>query len=504
MNSILTFGENNSLVQNESINISNSKNINYLNLSNEELLIEINKKKEKIMEYHNTNKNLKKELTNILEKLNLLGIENKEKLNDYYTGQNNFQNTIKFKNDEYFRIKNYNSQLKREYETLLAKTKNICKTKISDIISEHKLNIQKIQNENKNIKSLINKNEKQRYIQQNKIMKIKSENLKEKTIINYNDKLNKYLDLKNNFNNSMNNSKKIIEDNIQELNKLENMIQNKNKIISKNEKILNKIKEDLNIIKKDMSGTVEEICQKCLEDKILIFSHFTKNNKNNNNKIFLLNENNSSKLSDENKKINTISSNVFLVNKLPKTNKKKLSNNNIKIYPIIHRNNSQSFITDKIQQNSIFKSSDFKNNLKQVNDLLSSNENNNNFYNNDLLSFENSEKRKLKEQLKFKKNYNSFYKDFSNNIFKHTDEEMYIKLQHKKEIFLEKSEALDFNINKVKKSFANKIFKIKNILQNNIMKLNDIKIANNNIQEEISKLQNLMKEIQINENKNKK
>ena len=270
-------------------------------------------------------------------------------------------------------------------------------------------------------------------------MKIKSENIKEKTIINYNDKLNKYLDLKSNFNNSMNNSKKIIEDNIQELNKLENMIQNKNKIISKNEKILNKIKEELNIIKKDMSGTVEEIFQKCLEDKI---SHFTKNNKNNNNKIFLLNENNSSKLSDENKKINTISSNVFLVNKLPKINKKKLSNNNKKIYPMIHRNNSQSFITDKIQQNSIFKSSDFKNNLKQVNDLLSSNENNNNFYNNDLLSFENSEKRKLKEQLKFKKNYNSFYKDFSNNIFKHTDEEMYIKLQHKKEMFLEKLHEL--------------------------------------------------------------
>ena len=139
-----------------------------------------------------------------------------------------------------------------------------------------------------------------------------------------------------------------------------------------------------------------------------------------------------------------------------------------------------------------------------MNDLLSSNENNNNFYNNDLLLFENSEKRKLKEQLKFKKNYNFFYKDFSNNIFKHTDEEMYIKLQHKKEMFLEKNEALDFNLNKVKKSFTNKIFKIKNILQNNIMKLNDIKIANNNIQEEISKLQNLMKEIQINENKNKK
>ena len=163
MNSILTFGENNSLVQNDSINLSNSKNINYLNFSNEELLIEINKKKEKIMEYHNTNKNLKKELTNILEKLNLLGKESKEKLNEYYTGQNNFQNIIINKNDEYSLIKNYNSQLKREYETLLAKTKNICKTKISDIIYEHKLNIQKIQNENKNIKSQINKNEKQRY-----------------------------------------------------------------------------------------------------------------------------------------------------------------------------------------------------------------------------------------------------------------------------------------------------------------------------------------------------
>ena len=491
MNSILTFGENNSLVQNDSINISSSK-INYLNLSNDELINEINKKESKIMEYHSTNKILRKELTNILEKLNLLSLKNKDQLNN-----DNQNNLIKNKNDEYYMLKNANSQLKREYESLLVKTKNITENKISEILCEHKLNVQKIQNENKEIKNEISKNEKQKYIHQNKVMKIKTDNLKEKTIMNYNDKLNKYLDLKNNYINSMNNSKKVIEDNIQELNKLESMLQNKNKIISKNEKILNRINEEMNIIKKDMSGSVDEIFEKCLQDKVLIFSLVNKNNNNNDSKSY-----------DENIKTNKMSENVILVSRLTKNNKKKITNkNNIKIYPIIHRNNSQSFITDKIHQNSFFKSNDINSNLKQINDFISlngkrneDNKNNYNLFNNEFL-FPNSEMTKIKEQIR-NKNFNFFSMDFSNCYFDQTNEEMYIKLQHKKKLFLEKNEILDFNINKVKKSYLNKIAKSNNILKNNVMQLNEIKIANNNIQEEINKLQNLMKEIQINENKN--
>ena len=75
MNSIITFAENNSSIQNESltnINMSNIKNSsNLINSTNEEIIKETNKIKTKIIELYNTNKVLKNELTNILEKLNL-------------------------------------------------------------------------------------------------------------------------------------------------------------------------------------------------------------------------------------------------------------------------------------------------------------------------------------------------------------------------------------------------------------------------------------------------
>ena len=244
---------------------------------------------------------------------------------------------------------------------------------------------------------------------------------------------------------------------------------------------------------------MEEIEQKCINNNILIFSLLNKNNNKLKNKsqkstiIDDINVNNNSR----------ISSNIFLVNS-PSLNKNNNNKKNKKSYPIIHRNNSQSFITDKIPNNL----NNFNYNLNQINDLISSenimnkNEMNknifinrytklNNLYNK---SFSNSDIIKLKDQLKFK-NYNIFSMDLSNINYDEVDEEIYQKLQDKKKYILEENERMDFNIKEINKTFASKYNKVNNCLKNNIAKLNDIKIVNSNIQEEINQLQQLLKEI---------
>ena len=511
MNSIITFGENSSLIHNESLNINSfnggktSCNSNYLNLSNEELIKETNEKKQKILEYNNTNKVLKKELTSILEKLNLLSQKNKEQLLINNDKNSDLHSLINSKKKEYLIIKQHNTQLKKEYAMLLNIEKKNEENQISDIISNYKKNIQNLKNENFEIRKEINKNETQQMEQQNKVKKIRYDDMKLKNITSYNEKLNKYLEIKNNFINLINNSNKLIKDNIQELNKVENLNKGKNKLITKNEKLAKKINYEMDIIKRDLSGTVEEIAEKCLNDNILIYSLLNKNEITNRK----INQNQDEKsINDINKNTNkiNISSNVILVNNSYNNNNMNMAksghnkkNNNVKIYPIIYRNNSQSFITDKIHQNF---TSNLNNNIKEINDLLSSDSNNNkkhilrNRYKN-INIFEGSEMEKLKEKLKIN-NYNALSMDFSNINYNQIDEEIYKKLQDKKKYFLDESERIDNNIKEIKKVFFNKNNKITNNLKSNIIKLNDIKIVNMKIEDEINKLRNLLKEIESN------
>ena len=485
MNSILTFGENNSLIHNDSININNSlnkSNANYLNLSNDEIIKETNSKKIKIIEYHNTNKVLKKELTNILEKVNLLATKNKDEQN-----LENLKKIINDKKFEYFRIQKYNSDLKKEYSILSKKIKNINDGKISDIVYNYKSTIENLKNENKEIKKEIQKNETQKIEQQNQVKKIKLDNSKFQALSNYNTKLNKYLLIKNNFINGINNANKNIEDNKQELNKLENIIKNKSQLISKNEKISNKINNELDIIKNDLSGTIEEIVEKCLNDNMMIYSLLNNDNKKNEKEEDMdeININNNSSRISSNISI-VKSPSVNSINKIKTRNNKK--KDIIKIYPIIHRNNSQSFITDKIHTNSSY---NLNNNLRELNDLISS---------------ENKKEINLLDKksldifkLKFKnKKYISL--DFSNISYNQVDQGVYQKLLDKKKYFLEESERMDNNIKKIKTTFLTKNNKVTKSLKSNIIKLNDIKGVNLKIQEEINKLKDLLKEIESKQN----
>ena len=510
MTSALISDENNnitSLVQKESSFLNTNKNNSqYLNLSVEELTNEINDRKKKIMEYHDKNKVLKKELTNILEKLNTLSNQNKEQLKEM--NENEIQNLLSNKQTEYLILKNNNRQLKNEYNTLFKKGKITSVNQIIDMLSNEKINIQKIKNENRDIKKEISKSETEKYKQQNKILKIKNNHLTVKIISNFSDKLNKYLQMKNNFISSLNKSNNIIKDNKQELNKLEKLIQNKKKLIEKNEKINNKINEEISIIKNDLSGTVEEIVQRCIDDNVQIYSLI--NNKNiscNTHKSISTCDKNTG--FDEPRKNCSISSNVSIVhcslNKKNNDNSKSNSvKNKIRLYPSIYRNKSQSFITDKVNlhENSNY---NIYNNLKSINELISENDiinnrinerknNNTNRITNKSTSCSNIKK------VNIIKNCNSLSMDLKNLDYKQVDENMYLKILNKKKYYVDENERIDFNIKEIKKTFNTKYNNTSNIINANIIKLNEIKALNINLQEEITKLQQLMKEIQSNNN----
>ena len=55
---------------------------------------------------------------------------------------------------------------------------------------------------------------------------------------------------------------------------------------------------------------------------------------------------------------------------------------------------------------------------------------------------------------------------------------------------------MDNNIKEIKKSFFTKNNKFINSLKNNITKLNEIKVVNRKLEEEINKLRDLLKEIE--------
>ena len=97
---------------------------------------------------------------------------------------------------------------------------------------------------------------------------------------------------------------------------------------------------------------------------------------------------------------------------------------------------------------------------------------------------------------------NCLSNDLSKIKFIDTDDNAYQVLLNKKENYLEKSERLSKNINQAHRTFAFKNTKMLHHLQINIKELNDIKIANNELQEEIKKLQEIIKKLKADNKKN--
>jgi len=489
MQSLSLLNENNDFNDLISTKEQKEKNeqTNYMNLSNEEIIEKINDKKKNIIEYFNINKSLKKELTDILEKLNIFSktCQNKISLNE-----KDLLAILNNKKLEYIKYKTNNTILKDEYNTLLKRMKEISENNLSNIITEKRMNIEKLKEENFEIKKEIIKSQSENVKKQNKVIKLKNTNLYLQNLDLYSFKLKKYLDAKNKCIKAFNMTSKMIREKMKEVNNLENVINIKNKIYSKNETIFNKIKEDLNRIKIDLSDVIEEINKKNINQDILII-----------NNIIQKTEDSTHENTMNNININTINkcSNIFIT-KSPIFNynsPKKICNNriintnkNIKLKPILRKNNSSSNIQFNIPNIfSNYNLSNYNPNLKRIS-LLHSNKStmDNNNYQNTLTG--NNEQKIIQ-----KKNINCFSYDFTKIKFKEIDDEVYHNLLNRKENYMEESERISKNIKETNKAFIFKYNKIVNNLKKNINKLNEIKIINTGVKNEIKKLQDLMKRI---------
>ena len=489
MQSLSLLNENNDFNDLISTNEQKEKNelSNYMNLSSEEIIEKINDKKKNIIEYLNINKSLKKELTDILEKLNAFSktCQNKISINekDLLAMLNN-------KKLEYIKFETNNTVLKDEYNTLLKSMKEISENNLSNIIIEKRMSIDKLKEENFEIKKEIIKSQSDNVKKQNKVIKLRNTNLYLQNLDLYSFKLKKYLDGKNKCIKAFNMTSKMIKEKMKEVNNIENIINIKNKIYSKNETVFNKIKEDLNRIKIDLSDVIEEINKKSINQDILIINNMIQKTEDSTHENTMNNIN-----------INTLNkrSNIFIT-KSPifnYDNPKKICNNriintnkSIKLKPILRKNNSSS----NIQFNNpyIFSNHNLSNynpNLKRIS-LLYSNKStiDNNNYENTLTG--NNEQKIIP-----KKNVNCFSCDFTKLRFKETDDEAYHNLLNRKENYMEESDRLSKNIKETNRAFIVKYNKIVNNLKKNINKLNEIKIINTGVQNEIKKLQDLMKRI---------
>ena len=472
--------------QNNSNNLINSSTKNEQqkleDLTKEDIIEKLNDKKKKIIEYYDMNKSLKKELTKILEKLNNLSTNY---LIEFYPSQNNLQIKLNNKKKEYLKNKTNNSMLKMEYNILIKKSREISAKKLSNIMTEKRIFVDKIKQENFEINKEIKKKEIESAQTQNEVINMTKNNIYIHNLDLYSYKLKKVLDNKNKYIKAFNTTKKMINEKMKEVNNLENNIKIKHNIYSKNASAFNKIKEDLNKIKTDLIEVTEELNKKNINDNILILNNISQKNEITTNTNVTNNypTNNQINIYIEKRSVKNHKS----VNNCYTMISESKSKNKVKLKPILYKSKSTSLIKNK----------------KMNNNSLNSEINNYNL---------NFNKKKAYFRNKYTTNEistnssvtmnNCLSNELSKIKFIDTDDNAYQVLLNKKENYLEESERLSKNINQAHRTFAFKNTKMLHHLQINIKELNDIKIANNELQEEIKKLQEIIKKLKADNKKN--
>lgn len=482
-----SFTENN----NSKILIDSKENNNfskYINFTNEEIIEKLNQKKKEIFEYYNINKSLKTELTGILEKLNSFSSKNKLHL---LLNDNNLQIILNHKKLEYIKYKTSNSMLKDQYDLLLKSVKEISEKQITNVITEKKLNIDKLKEENFEIKKEIVKIQTESAKTQNEVIKIRNNNMYLQNLDLFSYKLKKYMDAKNKYIKAFNMTNKILKEKLKELDNLENIMNIKNKSFSKNEIVFNKLKQDLFRIKTDITDVTEEADKKNIYEDILILNNFAQ-------KYLDSTNDNTFNISNRPKEKLIIKRPSLLdIHNQKICNSDKMMDLNIKLKPILRKNNSMMLLQGNPTHNQRKDLNNIKTNIKNLNRFLFHEKiiNNNSIITSSTVNSAHREKNLLK------KNINSFSYDFNKIKFKEMNDEIYHSLLNKKENYIEESERISRNIKEINKTFFSKYNQIVNNLKKNIDKLNEIKIINKGLQAEIKKLKDLKSEMQTEDKK---
>ena len=458
----------------------------YLKTTTDFLRKENENKNKILIEQQKANYKLKTELSQILEKMNSIpkDQQNSENNNLNDDAKNkNLEMILNIRKNDYSLIKKFNTSVKDQYFAMQKKMKDLTENmQVIDIISNERLNIEKLQNENKKIQKEIYINESQKIKQQKKILNINYDNTNKIQLDNYNDKLNKYLFLKNNYILKINQNKNRIKENKNELTKLKKIISDHKNIINKNTNISMKINEEFNKIDCALHGSVEEIIEKCINNQ----NFFSDNN----NKS--LNESNIK--NNESINLNKSNSTTILSPDTSSINFPQIYKNRNKIYKRNIDSKPESFLTEKILSNNN-SAVNIKVNKIQKEKIIENNKLINKFKKIKLkpnkithMSLDFSEKKK-----------NIININNLNNLdYNKINDDDYWKLLNKKQNYVIEKERIEVIIKEMQKSFKNKYNKLLNDINENNSMLNEMKNENTQLKEEVEILKNNLEKL-INE-----
>ena len=251
----------------------------------EEKLAEIsNQKKEEILQLADTNKKLKQQLTQIVAEINEL-IKNNPVL--FENTKYNPEKIVELEKIYYLRkhdhslSRKYNKTFKQQYNNLVLRNKKLGTSEdLAQKIFEQKDNIKILRNQNielnKQVHEMQFKNINQTKELENSKFIAKLENNMQKYAKILNDSsLTRFICC-----DKIESQKKSVEKLKEQYKNLNEYVEKNNKKISESNKaeiVLQKINAEMDILKKELDKTVDEIIQNCYDEKTSLFE----NNKNN-------------------------------------------------------------------------------------------------------------------------------------------------------------------------------------------------------------------------------
>ena len=444
------------------INEMKNNNINYENLSLNELKKELNSRN-KIINLMNTNNDkLKIELSNIIKNLNELINENGKFLYNFSEDEESIEKLekiLEIRKRDLETSKKINQTFKSQYKLIYNKAnQSISIDKISSYEKEIDLMEKNNLFLNTKIKQMQNKNiiNTKELLLENKKNPIK--------LKNYSEEIKTLSHIKNELIKKITRNKRNLENEKLFFKKLED-IYNSNLKEESEENLIKKINCWMNIIKEDINDNVDEIFSKVEMNKSkivnLIDNQLNDNFKNQNKqKIFL-----------------PSLSLAKIYNNFDNEGKKNLK-----------KNSSQENIN--LKQYKIFKNSNSKKNILNINQLSNVNSLNNIFDN------KNKKKKLLKSEsvkkIKLEKmpltNLNTFIDKIDYNIL---SDRNYRELLYKKEQYLEINSRIDSRIKDLIKISENKFNNISSSIKMNQNNLTNLKLQNDLLKKEITNLEKI-------------
>ena len=482
----------------------------YINYTEDELIQMNDTRKDEILEIDEKNKKLKEELTKTIEKLNSLITSNSEILFvDHKKNMTEIENLEKIfylrKHDHSLSMK-YNTTFKQQYNALKLKSKNLAdEEKLSQKLLSDKNNLEKLKTENIDLNKKIQDQEfsnmKQTKEFENSSFIQKTEN----NIQNYANILSNISFVRFEYQDKIENKKKSVEQLKEQFKNLNEYIKkNKNKIceLDKDETAMTKINADLDLIKKDLSNEVDIIIQNCYDNKLELIKEENHNYTSTNF------ANNKSELTTKS------------LNKSSSVQKFGFNSNPKKLNPVKNIGRSQS---------SLFKPASTNNNYNYLNNLSRKKSIDN-------INMSKSNKSNLSIFTKFRilkstkplkvgssssenqmKNVSMFVTkeviDFGKKSpeeeqldkeIKKIDQNDYQQLIDLKGNYVDTNDRLFKDIKEKKKICFNRIKQLNACVQNNLIKLNQIKEANEIMKKELDTFEQKIKNKMNKKQNNKK